>query len=687
MIKSALLKKGICFSLFLFCSFPFVSLAQTFAVKGIVTDYDSGEPLIGVNVLIKGTTTGTITDIEGKYSLSAESNDILIFSYVGYTPEEVAINNQSTLDISLMPDLQTLGELVVVGYGQMKRTDLTGSVVSVSSEAIERSVPTSLDQVLQGRAAGVQVQQNSGTPGASSSIRIRGINSLNGSNEPIFVIDGVVISGSTDSGTDNVLSSINPADIVSIDVLKDASATAIYGSRGANGVIIITTKRGKKGDVSISYDGYVGWQEMPKQLDLLNLRQYATLKNEKADMGVVEYDDNFVRPDLLGDGTNWQKELFTRAMMTSHNLSVAGGSEKSIYAMGVGYLNQDGIAVGSGFERFNLRGSFDTEAKEFLKMGISFAFSNSEQQTTVTDDNLIATALKQTPNVAVRGADGSFDGRNTDQFVQNNPVGLAMIKDNRNEKAGIRSNAYAEATIIKGLTYKTELSMDYGINNTYRFDPSYSFGAITNDVREGTRTKSYSKFMSWRNIVNFSREIDVHSINVMLGQEMQKTEWEYLSGYRSGYLSNGATNLDAGDATTAKNNGSSGTGSISSFFGRVFYSLNDKYLLTATLRRDGSSSFQTDNRWGWFPSGALAWRISNESFLANSTVINNLKLRAGWGAVGNQNAGNYAYTAIYSAVATNWGTGLLASNTPNNYLQWETTSSSNIGLDLNLFLQ
>ena len=682
-MKDLIISKPIRLLLF-FLLLPLCVIAQNVTVRGIVKDAN-GEALIGVSVSEKGTTIGTMTGIDGDYSLSVSPNAVLRFTYLGYDAQEISLGGRTQINVILQEDAKLLDEVVVVGYGQMKRSDLTGSVVSVSSEAISKSVTTSIDQVLQGRAAGVQVQQNTGMPGGSSSIRIRGVNSLNASNEPIFVIDGVVIDGSTGSGTDNALASINPSDIVSMDILKDASATAIYGSRGANGVILITTKRGSKGEASINYNGYIGWQQMPKKLDLMNLREYATHKNERAELGIVEYDNNFIRPDLLGAGTDWQDELFTNAFMTSHNLSVTGGSESNNYALSAGYLDQDGIAIGSGFKRLNLSGSFDSQVKKYLKMGISFAFSNSEQQITVSDQSLIKTALKQTPNVAVKNAEGNYDGPDTDEYVQNNPIGLAMIKKNDNEKTGIRANTYAEATLIDGLTYRTELSFDYGMNNTYRFDPSYEFGAIVNEIRAGARSKSYNKFWTWRNIVTYNKNFGVHNINAMVGQEMQKSSWEYLYGYRTGYLTNGATDLDAGDATTASNSGNSGASSLLSYFGRAFYSYDDRYLLTATLRRDGSSKFHADNRWGWFPSAALAWKISNEDFLKDHRIINNLKLRLGWGAVGNQNVPNYAYMATYSSVATNWGTGLLASNTPNPDLKWETTNSSNIGIDLNLF--
>ncbi|MEH6406725.1 MAG: TonB-dependent receptor [Leeuwenhoekiella sp.] len=674
--------RGLHLTLFL-SLFTLTALAQN-NVSGTVSDETA--PLPGVSILLKGTSNGVVTDFDGNYSINdVPSDGVLVFSFVGFKTKEIPVNNQTQINTTLELDVSSLDEIVVVGYGKMKRSDLTGSVVSVSSKSIEQSVPTTIDQVLQGRAAGVQIQQNSGAPGASSSIRIRGISSLNGSNEPIFVIDGVIIDSSTGSGSQNALASINPSDIVSLDVLKDASATAIYGSRAANGVIIITTKRGKNGQTSITYDGYIGFQEIPKNLDLLNLQEYAIHKNTRADLGIVQRDPNFIRPDLLGEGTDWQDAMFTRAMMQSHNLSVSGGNESSTFALGVGYLDQEGIALGSSFDRFNLRGVFDTKVKDYLKLGVNFAFNNSHQTTTVSDQALIITALKQTPNVAVRNADGTFDGPDTDEFVQNNPVGLASIRDNRNESAGIRANTFAEIDLFEGLSFRTEYAIDYNFSNAYTFNPSYTFGAIVNSVREGSRTKGYSKYWDFKNVLTYDRSFGVHNINAILGQEFQESHYENLYGYRSGYLTNGATDLNAGDALTARNSNFSQTSAISSYFGRVFYSYDDKYLLTTTLRYDGSSKFFKDNRWGWFPSAALAWKVSNEDFLKDNSFINNLKLRLGWGAVGNQNVPNYAYTSTYAASPTIFGTGLLASNTANQDLQWETTYSSNLGVDLNLF--
>jgi len=672
--------------LFLFFLFPVLAFAQSSKVSGVVTD-ESGETLPGVSVTIPGTSLGTISDFDGNYQIDVPTNGKLSFSYIGYLTQTVDVGSRTTLNVTLKEDSKTLDEVVVVGYGTMKKSDLTGAVTSVSSDAIAKSVPTSIDQALQGRAAGVQVQQNSGMPGSSTSIRIRGVSSLSASNEPIYVIDGVIIDGGSSSGNDtntNALATINPADIVSMDILKDASATAIYGSRAANGVIMITTKRGKKGDASINYNGYVGWQQIPSMLDVLNLQQYATHRNVLADYNFINANNNFVRPDLLGPGTNWQEELFRSAMMHSHNLSISGGVDKTTYNLGAGYSDQEGIAAGSGFDRLNLTGSFDSQVKDYVKAGVSFAFANTNQTLTVSDQSLVITALKTTPDVPVRNADGSF-AASDEQFMPTNPMAMAMLVDNSRETANIRSNVYADFTpkFIEGLSYRPEFSFNYSFVNTYRFQPTYKLSTTQfNDVNQGDFSKQYNKFWSFRNIVTYNRTFDIHSLNAMLGQEMQESSWESLSGTRNGYISNNATDLNLGDATTAANSGYTGTSALLSYFGRVFYSFDDKYSVTATLRRDGSSKFGPDNRWGWFPSAAAAWRVSGEEFMNNNDFVNNLKLRFGWGQVGNQNIpDNNAYLAAYSASTTNWGTGLLASNTPNEDLKWETTSSSNLGID------
>ncbi len=586
--------------LWLVCMTPLWALSQNITVTGTVQD-EAGDPLIGATVQQKGTNVGTATDIDGNFSLNVSKNATLVVSYVGYTTQSVSVDGRTSITVTLKENAEVLDEVVVVGYGQMKRSDMTGSVVSVSDAAIKKSVPTSIDQVLQGRAAGVTIQANSGTPGASSSIRIRGVNSLNATNQPIFVIDGVVIDSATDDESSNPLSSINPSDIVSMDILKDASATAIYGSRASNGVIMITTKRGAAGNATITYDGYVGWQEQPTKYDMLNLREYAAHHNVRSDLGITTgFSNAFINPGLLGEGTDWQDELFRKALMTSHNISVSGGNEKTTYAFSGGYLSQDGIARGSSFRRLSLRSNIDTQIKSWLRGGINFSFSETKQNVG-TDKNSIMSALMQQPTVAVTSADGSFDGPD-DVWMPDNPVGLAAMLTNNNRKTNFRFNTYLEATLYKGLTLKTEVSGDWNYNNYYYFQPTYHFGVKTQDTRTSKWTKTNTKYWSWRNILTYAQTFNkVHSVNVMLGQEMSHSSWETQVGTATGFLTNTTPDLSAGDISTSTTTGYRNTNAISSFFGRAFYSFDDRYLLTATIRRDGSSKFAKGHRWGWFP--------------------------------------------------------------------------------------
>ncbi|MEL1252302.1 TonB-dependent receptor [Flavobacterium sp. DGU38] len=653
-------------------------------VSGTVSDANG--PIPGVNVIVKGTKNTTVTNFDGTFTInSVPANAVLSFSFIGYKTKDVTVGNQSKIDVVLEENLNSLKEVVVIGYGTMKRGDLTGAISSVSSAAVAQSVSTTIDQVLQGRAAGVQIQQNSGTPGGSSSVRIRGISSITGSNEPIYVIDGVIIDGNSGSLNSNPLSGINPNDIASIDILKDASATAIYGSRAANGVIIVTTKTGRKGDLTLNFDSYVGWQEMPKELQVLNLREYGTLKNTRSDLGIVQRDPYFIRPDLLGEGTNWQDELFQTGLIQNYNLSASGGSENTTYALGMSYFDQEGTIIGSSFDRMTIRAVVDSQVKKWMKVGVNLNAYKTNQVTTVNDDSVILTALKQTPNVAARNADGTFDGPDTTEFVQTNPLGIAMLKDNYGKDYGIRGNVYAEIGFTKDLKLKTQYSIDYGFGNRYTFNPSYTFGALSNEVREGSRTKSTSENWIWLNTLTYNKAFGKNNINAMLSQELQEQNWENLYGYRSGYLTNGATDLNAGDPTTARNSNTSSTKSLSSYFARATYSFDDRYMLTATIRRDGSSQFAEGNKWDWFPSASLGWKISNESFLKENKTINNLKLRAGWGVTGNSSVPNNAYTSVYGTSATNWGSGQIATNTANPDLKWEKSNQTNIGLDIGLF--
>ena len=669
----------------LLCMMPFSLHAQNITVKGTVSAADG--PIIGATVKVKGAQGGVVTDFDGNYSISAQSNATLVFSYVGYETKEVKVGGKRQIDVTLIEDETLLNEVVVVGYGTMRKSDLTGAVTQVDNKAFEKSVSTSIDQVLQGRAAGVQIQANTGTPGGSSTIRIRGTNSLNASSQPIFVIDGVIIdSDGGDDGNSNPLAGINPSDILTMDILKDASATAIYGSRASNGVIMITTKRGKAGEATLTYDGYVGWQQMPKKLDVLNLRQYAEHNNDIADAQIKTHSGTFLRPELLGAGTNWQDELFKTAFMTNHSISLTGGSEKTTYAISAGYLYQNGIAISTSFKRQTVRGNVDTELKKWLKGGISFSLSDSKQEMEKNWD-IINTALRSQPSVAVRNPEGGYDGPD-DQWMPENAVALAEIKTNYAKRTNFRINTYLEATFMKGLTFKTELSADYNHNKTKTYTPDYKFGVKESSQRDGAWYKNDSKYWSWRNILTYNGTFGKkHNINAMIGQEMSHNYWENMSASNQGYLSNSVIDLRAGERTGNNVNidGYQNNTSLFSYFGRVLYNFDDRYLVTATLRRDGSSKFADGNRWGWFPSAAFAWRASQESFLKDNKVINNLKLRLGWGTTGNQNVQDWAYQAMLANYTTPWGVGVLNANNANPDLKWETTYSTNIGFDLSLF--
>ena len=671
--------------MFLLCMLPLGIRAQVITIKGTVSAADG--PIIGATVKVKGAQGGVVTDFDGNYTISAQSNATLVFSYVGYETKEVKIGGgKRQIDVTLVEDETLLNEVVVVGYGTMRKSDLTGAVTQVDNKAFEKSVSTSIDQVLQGRAAGVQIQANTGTPGGSSTIRIRGTNSLNASSQPIFVIDGVIIdSDGSDNGNTNPLAGINPSDILTMDILKDASATAIYGSRASNGVIMITTKRGKAGEATLAYDGYVGWQQMPKKLEVMNLRQYAEHNNDIADAQIKEHSGTFIHPELLGEGTDWQDELFRTAFMTNHSVSLTGGTDKTTYAISAGYLYQDGIAIATGFKRQTVRGNIDTELKSWLRGGVSFSLSDSKQEMEKNWD-IINTALRSQPSVAVRNPDGGYDGPD-DQWMPENAVALAEIKTNYAKRTNFRINTYLEATLYKDLTFKTELSADYNLNKTKTYTPDYTFGVKESTQRDGAWYKNDSKYWSWRNILTYNGTFaPKHNINAMVGQEMSHNYWENMSATNQGYLSNSVTDLNAGERTGNNVNisGYQNNTSLFSYFGRVLYNYDDRYLLTATLRRDGSSKFADGNRWGWFPSAALAWRASQESFLKDNKVINNLKLRLGWGATGNQNVQDWAYQAMLANYTTPWGVGVLNANNANPDLKWETTYSTNIGFDLSL---
>ncbi len=658
--------------------------AQTVKVQGVVTDAGTGEEIIGATVQA-GNKNATVTDVSGNYQISVSVGQTLKISYVGYKTQSIVVRKAGQLDISLEQDENILDQVVVVGYGTMKRSDLTGSVSSIDEKAIKQGVNTSLEQAMQGRIAGVQVTQNSGAPGGGISVQVRGINSLSG-NEPLYVIDGIQISGNT-SGDNSVLSSINPSDITSIEVLKDASATAIYGSRASNGVVLITTKRGEEGKAKVQYEGYAGWQKIPKKLSVMNLPQYAEYYNVRAAIQGWGTREEYKHPELLTEGTNWQDELFQTAFMHNHTVNLSGGNKDMHYSISGGYLDQEGVGIGSSFNRASFRANFDSNVTSWLQIGTNVSYANTKQTITFTENNVIHTALNQFPDVAPRNPDGSYGFPEINDFATyyNNPIFEANMKENRTDNYSLNYNVFANLTPLKGLSVRIEYGGNRGWNNTYYFVPSYTYG--TNVVEsQSTRTKTLSKYTSFKQYATYNFDLlKDHHFTLMAGHEAQWGNWESLSGSRKGYVSDVIHSLNVGDASSATNSGDDGTKwGIESYFGRLNYNLLDRYLLTATLRTDGSSSFGDNKRWGWFPSAALAWRISNEPFLKKAGWLSNLKLRLGWGQVGNQSSGSYAYGATMANIATAWGTGYYPGNFANHNLQWESTKAWNVGLDISL---
>ncbi|MCR4603195.1 MAG: TonB-dependent receptor [Prevotella sp.] len=662
---------------------PLSMLSQNVDVQGTVTDAATGEEIIGATVKVKGFGSGSITDFNGQFKLSVKQGETLEVSYVGYKTQQVKVTKGGQLNIQLAEDVNMLDQVVVVGYGVMKRSDLTGAVSSIGEEEIKQGVNTNIEQAMQGRIAGVQVTQNSGAPGGGISVQIRGINSLNG-NEPLYVIDGIAVSGQT-NGNSSALSSLNPSDIVSLEVLKDASATAIYGSRASNGVVLITTKRGQNGKPKLTYEGYVGWQQLPSQLDVMNLEQYAEYHTIRAKLMGWGESYEYRDPSLFTEGTDWQDVLFRTAFMHNHQVGVSGGTDNMHYALSGGYLDQDGIAIGSNFERKSFRVNFDTNITPWLQFGMNGYFANTDRTVTFEESGAIQTALNQYPDVAPYNPDGTLGfGETHDYQYQSNPLFEASMKDNWRKNNQLDYNFFANITPLKGLNLRVEYGGSRSWGDNLYFTPAYSYGNVV-VASELSKTESRNTYESFKQYATYDFDLlKGHHMQIMAGHESQNGSWGNISATRNGYISSAVKSLAVGSAETATNNEQGSDWAIESYYGRLNYNLLERYLLTATLRADGSSNFDEGSKWGWFPSAALAWRVSQEKFMENIDWIDNMKLRLGWGHVGNQSTPSYAYGVAMANVATAWGTGYYPANFPNQSLKWESTHAWNVGLDLNV---
>lgn len=655
-------------------------------LTGTVTDRN-GEPVIGATVTVDGQTQGgTITGLDGRFTIKARPGQTLRLTYVGMKEKRVKVGQETALNIRMENDAVMLDEVVAVGYGTMKRSDLTGAVASVNSKAIEQSGALTLDQAMQGRLAGVQMTANSGTPGGGSSVQIRGIGSINSTNEPIYVVDGVIISGATGNTTDNALAGINPSDIESMEVLKDASATAIYGAQGANGVIIITTKSGKAGRLKVTAGARFAVQTLVRELPMADLREYAIHNNIVQDAIGYSKSAWFAHPETLGRGTDWQRAIFSDAASQNYDLSLSAGSDKTTWRLSAGYTRQDGIAEGSGFDRITSKLTLDSQPGKKIKLGVRAGVSYARQTTTIDSWNLIGAAVRQKPNIPVRNFDGSYGAPDEQDNTLSNPLAVASLCDKGKDRLSVNGTVFAQFTLTRWLSYRSELSASFGSDESHAFTPKYYFNDYNQNadaIRE--ETIQNTSFLAWRNQLNMNlKPFRGHKLALMLGQELSASHSHRLYGKRLGGNS-GLTDLSAGDAGQAWNDGYTTDKRFASFFSRLSYNLYNRYLITATLRADGSSNFAKGHKWGLFPSAALAWRINQESFLEDVDWIDNLKLRLGYGLTGNANVSAFAYTAALKNIQTIWGNGQMLSRMPNEDLTWERTRSVNAGLDVNLF--
>jgi TonB-dependent starch-binding outer membrane protein SusC len=673
-------------------------------VTGRIISSSEEKPLPGVNIVVKGTTNGTVSDADGNYSIDASEQDVLVFSYIGHNTEEVTVGAKTVINQSLTEDISKLSEVVVIGYGSVKKSDLTGSVASVKGSTLNQTITTGIDQALIGRVAGITATQMSGQPGGSVSIRIRGTSSVNGDLEPLYVIDGVPVSGNgknvyemglgavggAGKTTYSPLSTINPNDIESVEILKDASATAIYGNRGSNGVVIITTKRGKKGDAKVTYDGYYGQQELPKRMKMMNLREYAEFRNDWAAETAGEIPEPyFSDPSLLGEGTDWQSETFRTAPVMSHQLTLSGGGDKTRYAITGGYFKQNGIIIGSNFDRYSIRVNIDTDIKKWLTVGNSLSISKTDERLGAFDrGGVIQTTLKARPDVPARNFDGSYAGvKGEGAFV--NPIAQALDKENFLKRANVIGNLYADIKILPSLTFRTEFGGNGELSNASSWNPTYNYGGgAVNNQNSISRQSNTSYFWQVKNYITFNKQFaNVHNVSLMVGQEASEWGWQSVSATGRGLPNNSVHSIDLGDPKLYTASDAKNSGALESYYSRLNYNFKEKYLLTFTYRADGHSNFGPDHRWGYFPSAAFSWRLINERFMESAkSVFSDLKIRTSWGKTGNAGSrGGYLYGEQLASLPTNLGLGFRDTNYGNPLITWEKATQTDVGIDASFF--
>lgn len=657
---------------------------QAKTVTGTVTDV-SGEPIIGANIRIKGTTTGTITDIDGNFSIKAEPQSVIEVSYIGYLTQETVINNQKSIRFLLKEDTKTLDEVVVIGYGVQKKADLTGSVANINTEKLNTQSNANIGQALQGKIAGVDIVSQGGAPGSGTRIMVRGIGTLNNAS-PLYIVDGMYM---------NSIDHINPNDIASIDVLKDASSAAIYGSRAANGVIIVTTKEGSntEGKPIIDLSVNLGISTASKFLDMLDAKGWAEVTTiARQAIGKPALD---MATDLANKPDNdWQDIMFRPALMQNYNLSVKGGGKYSTYYTGLGYFNQDGIVIGTNYQRYNIQSKNDYKRGIFSAgTNLIISFSHDKPLHQELRGGMIGTILQSVPTLEKYDdtREGGYGGTYGD--VVNIPHPLAIIDDNimdrYNENVKIFANLYAQIELFKGLKYKLNLTPDFSFERYKNYLNKYDFGLATNSITQLTERQRRRRNILVENLLTFDRTFGEHKISALAGYTYQDSRFRHIQAYGEG-LPQGLEEIDAA-TTNRSNEGNSWRSVLTSILGRVFYSYQNKYLFTATIRRDGSSKFGKNNRYGYFPSFSLGWNVAEEKFMENVHWLDQLKLRGGYGVLGNQEIDNYQYSSTITTGINypDGNGGLLQGAFPKNFanpdIKWEETAMTNVGIDFMAF--
>lgn len=684
-----------------------VHAVQDFTIRGTVTSSEHGEPMPGVNVLLKGGSTGTVTDVDGNYSIDVpDENGILVFSFVGFATQEVPIDGRPIINLAMEPHISELQEVVVIGYGTVRKSDLTGAVSTIKNEDMNPGVVVSADQALKGRVSGVQIAQTSGEPGGGVSVRIRGANSITGGNEPLYVIDGLPINNidmltsggaafvSGNPNARNPLNSLNPNDIESIEVLKDASAAAIYGSRGANGVIMITTKKGKKGGLRVNLENYVGVQSVYKKLDVLSTGEYIetmnTLAEERGNQPVFDADE----VEAIGAGTDWQDEIFRNARVNNHNLSVSGGNESSSYFTSFNYFNQEGVVIGSGIERYTARFNTEQKLSNRLTFGINSNFSLVNDNNNVDGTGInetagpINAAFQYDPTLSPKQPDGSFTV--SPDLTLNNPLAIVDAIQSVSETNRVFGTTFLDYKIIDDLSARFKIGIDRQIGRRDIYNARGTFwggaGGGQADVRMLQRNSKLLEYImtydnTWDNDISF---------NAVVGTTYEDFTNSTFSSSVSDFPTDilGTNNLGLGNTENATVGSYKATNSLHSYLGRINLSLFNEFLITTSFRADGSSRFGENNKWSYFPSAAVAWKMANKDFVPE--IFSELKLRNSWGRTGNQEIGNYASISTLGLgdlafLGGQAQRGTVPVRIANPDLKWEETTSWDIGLDVGIW--